>query len=214
MYRITELFDLSHSIAGDDIAGLESAYLAVRYIEEIIAGCIGRLLPDEYEKTQDGAFISKKAKVSRDAFVGENVIICEGAELRKGAFIRKNAIIGKNAVIGNSCEVKGAIIFDNAQIPHFNYVGDSIIGYGAHLGAGVICSNLRSDKASVRIRAGAEITDTGMKKLGALVGDFAEIGCNAVLCPGSVVGRGATVYPLSLVRCQIETESVFKGERV
>ena len=213
MYKTTELFDLSRSVAGSAVAKFDSAYLAVSAIEDIIADTASGIASGEYTRTDSGALVSRSARISDGAFIGENVIICEGAEIRQGAFIRKNAIIGAHAVIGNSCEIKNSIIFDEAQIPHFNYVGDSIIGWRAHLGAGVICSNLRSDKTSVKIRSESEIIDTGMKKLGAIVGDFAEIGCNSVLCPGSVIGKCAVVYPLSLVRTQIAEKSVFKGER-
>lgn len=211
MYKTKELFDLSHTVARDFLAELDMAHLALPRLGEIIEKIGASLSPREYERHGKCIYISRRARVERDAQIGEGVIICEGAEIRKGAFIRGNVIIGESAVIGNSCEIKNSIIFDECQIPHFNYVGDSILGYRAHLGAGVICSNLRSDKANVRLNADGEIIDTGLRKLGAMVGDFAEIGCNSVLCPGAIVGRGASVYPLALVRGQIKENSIFKG---
>ena len=205
MLNLNFLFDLSHSLLGEKMRALENGYEAIFHIKEWISELS---LDDSYER-RGGALISKKAHIDKSAKIGDGVIICEGAEIRHGAFLRENAIVGCGAVIGNSYEIKNSIIFDEAQIPHFNYVGDSIIGYRAHLGAGVICSNLRSDKGAVRLRIGDEIIDTGARKLGALVGDEAEIGCNCVLCPGTIIARSAMIYPLSLVRGYVE--GVFKG---
>ncbi len=192
------LFDYSHSLLGEKMSALDSFHEAIFHIGEWIEE-LSRSLGDEYER-RGGALVARSARVSESAYLGDRVIVCEGAQIRHGAFLRSDAIIGAGAVIGNSCEIKSSIIFDEAQIPHFNYVGDSIIGYRAHLGAGVICSNLRSDKRAVRLRTDSEIIDTGARKMGAFVGDGAEIGCNCVLCPGSIIARGAMIYPLSLVR--------------
>lgn len=166
----------------------------------IILDTGGHLPLDKYHKYRDSIWISKGATVSDLATLHGPLIIMEGADIRPGAFIRGSVIIGKGAVVGNSTELKNAILFDRVQVPHFNYVGDSILGEGAHLGAGAVTSNVKSDKTEVTISLGGEKISTGRRKLGAILGDFVEVGCNSVLCPGTVIGRESIIYPLCRVR--------------
>lgn len=186
----------------------------IPHLKNIIVTLSADLDPEDYHCPEEGVYISKKATVHQSATVIGPCIIMEGSELRPGAYIRGGVLIGRGCVIGNSCEIKNSAIFDGAQIPHFNYVGDSIIGYKAHLGAGAITSNQKSDKSSVTVLNFGQKTPTGLKKLGALVGDRAEIGCGCVLNPGTVIGRGATVYPLSSVRGFVEEKSIYKSDRL
>ena len=174
--------------------------------------CVGgtALPKDIYEKRGEHIWIARSAKVAPTAYIGDYVIVCPNAEVRHCAFIRGSAIVGENAVIGNSTELKNCLIFNNAQVPHYNYVGDSILGYKAHLGAGSITSNLKSDKSLVTIPAGEEKLATGLKKFGAIVGDNVEVGCNSVLNPGTVVGRNTNIYPLSMVRGYVPENSIYK----
>lgn len=198
MYKSSDFFDLSHTIARDALEKNEPHAVLSR-LDEVILELIQSLDSSEYIRCSENVLISRYAEIDSDASIGERVIIGHGARVRKGALIRGDAIIGEGATIGNSCEIKSSIIFDGAQIPHFNYVGNSIVGYRAHLGAGAIASNLRLDGRSVPVRLDGAVIDSGMRKLGALIGDFAEIGCNAVLCPGAVIERGARIMPLSCV---------------
>jgi NDP-sugar pyrophosphorylase family protein len=168
--------------------------------------------PAQFDMPQQNVWIAKSAKVAPTACINPPCIIDENAEIRHCAFIRGSAIVGKGAVVGNSTEVKNAILFDGVQIPHFNYCGDSILGYKAHMAAGVITSNVKSDKTNVSIRTDEGRIETGLRKLGALVGDFVEIGCNTVLNPGTVIGRNTTVYPLSRVRGFIPGGHIYKSE--
>ena len=158
--------------------------------------------------------IPKSAKVFPSAYIAGPCIIDEDAEVRHCAFIRGSAIVGKNCVVGNSTELKNVILFDNVQVPHYNYVGDSILGYKAHMGAGSITSNVKSDKTLVIVREGDERAETGLKKFGAILGDYCEIGCNAVLNPGTVIGKNTTIYPLSNVRGYVGENSIFKNEAI
>ena len=167
----------------------------------------------EYEKMGEGVYISRSAKIDSSAKIEGACIIGKGAVLRKGAYVRGNCIIGDGCVIGNSSEIKNSILFNECQVPHFNYVGDSILGYKAHLGAGAKISNLKSDKTNVCITVNGEKLKTDLKKLGAILGDRVEIGCNAVLNPGTVIGRNTTVYPLSSVRGYVEENSIYKSEQ-
>ena len=171
------------------------------------------LLPQE-EFRQLGAhiFVSKEASVAENAYLGEYTVIGAGTEVRPGAYIRGRALIGQGCVVGNSTEVKNAILFDGVQAPHYNYVGDSVLGYKAHMGAGAIASNVRADKGQVSLWTPEGKLSTGLRKLGTILGDFAEIGCNSVLCPGSVVGRRGQVYPLSCVRGYVPADSIYKRE--
>ena len=208
--KISELFDVEQSIA----APLLKEYC---YPHELLPD-IGRLLKElipklrGFKEISDGVFVSRDARIWDGATIVGPTLIDSGAEIRPGAFIRGNAIIGKNTVIGNSTEVKNTIVFDSAQLPHYNYAGDSILGYRAHMGAGAIASNFRADHGNVTVRCEGEEEASGLRKLGAIVGDYAEIGCNSVLCPGAVIGREAVVYPLSRVRGYIPARTIYKGE--
>jgi NDP-sugar pyrophosphorylase family protein len=177
-------------------------------IEAIGAG----LSREEYDEVAPKVWVSRQATVSPTAYLGPYTIVGHGTEIRHCAFVRGDALIGEGVVVGNSTEIKNAILFDGVQVPHYNYVGDSILGYRAHMGAGSIASNFRSDKGNITIRSDEECIESGRRKLGAMLGDFAEVGCNAVLCPGSVIGRHSIVYPLSRVRGTVPAESIFKGE--
>lgn len=165
-----------------------------------------------YEKIGENIWIAKNAKVAPTASISGPVIIDEGAEVRHCAFIRGNAIVGKNAVVGNSTELKNVILFNNVQVPHYNYVGDSILGYKSHMGAGSITSNVKSDKTLVTILSDGRRTETGLKKMGAVLGDNVEVGCNSVLNPGTIVGRNTNIYPLSMVRGFVKGNSIYKNK--
>lgn len=211
MLKTNELFNFEKTLAGEYLSSFEYPWLALKGIGEAVL-CLGEKLPkEEYEKLSPTVWIHKTAKIAPTAFIGKNVIIGEQTEVRQGAFIRSNAIIGKSCVIGNSTEVKNAIIFDEVQIPHFNYVGDSILGCKAHLGAGAVTSNVKSDKTNVTVLCDGERINTGLRKFGAMIGDNAEIGCNCVLNPGTVIGRNCTVYPLSSVRGTVKENSIYKS---
>lgn len=206
------LYSLEHTLAA-------SLLRAVTYPWEALAGirdCIRSLGPalsrEEYDSPRPGVWIHKTARVFDSAYIGEDVILGAGTEVRHGAFIRGSALVGDGAVVGNSTELKNVILFDGVQVPHYNYVGDSILGFRAHMGAGAVTSNLKSDQTPVTVSCGDEKIETGLHKCGALVGDGAEIGCGAVLNPGTVIGRGARVYPLSMVRGIVPAESIYKRQ--
>lgn len=209
---VSEMYDLSHTIAADVFDGLEYPWQALPKISEFIMK-IGPLLPEDvYEQRGENMWVAKSAKIMPTAYLNGPLIICPDAEIRHCAFLRGSAIVGAGSVIGNSSELKNCIIFDNAQVPHYNYVGDSILGYRSHLGAGAKTSNLKSDKSMVTIRAGEELIETGLKKFGAMVGDYVEVGCNAILNPGTVIGKNTTVYPLSMVRGYVAANSIYKKQ--
>ena len=210
--KISNLFNLDETIAKELLEKYEYPWEVLPHIEEFILELGKSLDKNEYEKKGDNVWIHKTAKVYKSAYIGENCIICEGAEVRHCAFIRKNAIIGKNTVVGNSTELKNVILFNNVQVPHYNYVGDSILGYKSHMGAGSITSNVKSDKKLVVIKNGIEKIETGMKKVGAMLGDNVEIGCGSVLNPGTVIGRNTNVYPLSSVRGVVSKNSIYKNQ--
>jgi len=204
------LFEEGNSIAWPLLSQTEYPWEAIPGIKDFIKS-IGPTLPsDEYDSPRPGVWIHKTASVAPSAFIGDDVIICEGAEIRHCAFIRGSAVVGEGAVVGNSTELKNVILFNKVQVPHFNYVGDSVLGYRAHMGAGCITSNVKSDKTLVKVRIGDEILETGLKKFGAILGDYVEVGCNTVLNPGSVVGRNTNIYPLSMVRGYIPAGSIYK----
>lgn len=206
----TSLLDLSHTDAKPLLQGVQYPWQALAGIGDFIAE-FGKTLGDDYLHPQETVWIHKTAKVAPTAFLGERVIIGADAEIRHCAFIRGNAQVGKGAVVGNSTELKNVILFDGVQVPHYNYVGDSILGYKAHMGAGAITSNVKADHSLVAVR-GKDTIQTELKKFGAILGDFAEIGCSAVLNPGTVIGRKSNVYPLSMVRGVIPPNSIYKKQ--
>ena len=212
MYEIKELLDLDKTIAAKLFEGKTYPWEALDGIKSFILELGETLSADEYDHPEEGVWIAKDAKIFPSAYIGAPCIIDHGAEVRHCAFIRGSAIVGKNAVVGNSTELKNVVLFDNVQTPHYNYVGDSILGYKAHMGAGSITSNVKSDKSLVVIKNGDELIETGRKKVGAILGDCVEIGCNSVLNPGTVLGRRASVYPTSCVRGVIPEDGIYKSK--
>jgi len=213
--RPGDLFDLTKSVAAGIFDGLEYPWQALPLISKFILA-LGETLPESlYERREGGIWISRSAKIFPSAYLAGPLIVDEGAEVRHCAFVRGSAVVGKGAVVGNSTELKNCLLFDRVQVPHYNYVGDSILGYRAHMGAGAITSNVRSDKALVRVHMPGGDIETGLKKFGAILGDEVEVGCNSVLNPGVVLGRGAWVYPGSLVRGVVPAMSIHKdGGRI
>lgn len=208
--KIVHLYDLSHTQAAPLLSQYEYPWEALAKIGEFILQ-LGQSLPqDEYEHPSEDVWISKTAKVYPGAYIAGPAIIGPGTEVRPGAFVRGKALVGEGCVVGNSTELKNVILFDGVQVPHYNYVGDSILGYKSHMGAGSITSNVKSDKTLVTVRGGGEAIETGLKKMGAMLGDFVEVGCNSVLNPGTVIGRHSNVYPLSMVRGLIHAGHIFK----
>lgn len=210
--RISALYDLSHSLAGEYLKGFTYPWEALSGISDLIVK-LGNALPeDEYDHPAENVWIAKDATVFPSAYIGGPCIIGHGTEVRQCAFIRGSALVGNNCVVGNSTELKNVIIFDNVQVPHYNYVGDSILGYKSHMGAGSITSNVKSDKLPVIIKNEGENILTGRKKVGAMLGDNVEVGCNSVLNPGTVIGRESNVYPTSCVRGVVPPRSIYKGK--
>ena len=212
MVKISELFDLDKTIAAELFQGKTYPWEVLGDIKDFILKLGETLSPEEFDHPEDGVWIAKDAKVFPSAYLGSPCIIDHEAEVRHCAFIRGSAIVGKGAVVGNSTELKNVILFDKVQVPHYNYVGDSVLGYKAHMGAGSITSNVKSDKSLVVIKNGAELIETGRKKVGAMLGDEVEVGCNSVLNPGTVVGRNSNVYPLSCVRGVVPAKSIYKAK--
>lgn len=208
------LFSLERSIARELLENTAYPWDILSEISDFIIKKGMTLSSDEYDLVGENVWIAKDASVAPSASVSGPAIIDSGAEIRHCAYIRGSAIVGKGAVVGNSCELKNCILFDGVQVPHFNYVGDSVLGYKSHMGAGSVTSNVKSDKTLVCVKNGDERIETGRKKVGAMLGDFAEIGCNSVLCPGSVIGRNTTVYPTSCVRGCIPADSIYKKDGV
>lgn len=209
---IKELYDLNETIAVELFEGLIYPWEALPKIGEFIVK-LGETLPtDKFEKRGENVWIAKTAKVFPSAYINGPAIIDEDAEIRHCAFIRGNAIVGKGAVVGNSTELKNVVLFNKVQVPHYNYVGDSILGFKAHMGAGSITSNVKSDKTLVVVKAGEEKVETGLKKFGAMLGDNVEVGCNSVLNPGTVVGRSSNIYPTSCVRGFVPADSIYKNK--
>ena len=206
-----ELFDLSHTLARDLLEKTRFPFEALMKIKEFSEILGEKLKARGYERYKENVWISKNAKIHPSAIIEGPAVIGHETELRPGAFIRGSVIIGDGAVIGNSTEIKNAIIFDNVQIPHYNYVGDSILGYKSHMGAGAIASNFKLDHSNVKIRDGEEAYETGLRKLGVMLGDFSEIGCGCVLNPGTVIGKHTAVYPLTYVRGIIPENSIVKN---
>ena len=210
--KISNLYNLDETIAKPLLEKYTYPWDVLPHIEEFILELGKSLNIEEYEQIGENVWIHKSAKVYKSAYIGENCIICEGAEVRHCAFIRKNAIIGKNAVVGNSTELKNVILFNNVQVPHYNYVGDSILGFKSHMGAGSITSNIKSDKKLIIIKDGEQKIETGMKKIGAMVGDNVEVGCGSVLNPGTIIGKNTNIYPLSSVRGVVKPNSIYKNK--
>ena len=202
---IKELYTLEETIAKD-------IFLGVTYPWEVLSRIKDFIPEEKYERREGNIWIARSAKVFPSAYIGGPAIIDEEAEIRHCAFIRGSAIVGKGAVVGNSTELKNVILFNKVQVPHYNYVGDSILGYKAHMGAGSITSNVKSDKTLVVVRAGEETYETGLKKFGAMLGDQVEVGCNSVLNPGTVIGKDSNVYPTSMVRGFIPANSIYKKQ--
>ena len=212
--KTIELFDLSHTLANELLGSCEYPWHALPHIKEFVIQLGRTLSEDEYTSPEENVWISKSATVAESATVCAPAIIGHGSEIRVGAYIRGAVIVGENCVVGNSCEIKNAILFDNVQVPHYNYVGDSILGYKAHMGAGSITSNVKSDKTFVVIKTQdkSEEYRTERKKVGAFLGDNVEIGCGSVLNPGTIVGRESSVYPLSSVRGIVPAGSIYKSK--
>ncbi len=208
--RISDLYDLSHTDAKEYLEGFTYPWEALKGISDFIISLGKTLSPDEYDNPSENVWVHKTAKVFPTAYLGAPCIIGAETEVRHGAFIRGSALVGKNCVVGNSVELKNVILFDNVQTPHYNYVGDSILGYKSHMGAGSITSNVKSDKTNVVVKDGDDKMETGIKKIGAMLGDFVEVGCNSVLNPGTVIGRNSNIYPTSCVRGVVPENSIWK----
>lgn len=209
--KISKLFDLSRTIAAELLKKNEYPFEVLPEIGDFILELAKTLDENEFVKSGENVWISKTAKVAPTASITGPCIIDESAEIRHCAFIRGNAIVGKNAVVGNSTELKNVILFDNVQVPHYNYVGDSVLGFKAHMGAGSITSNVKSNKTLVSVKLGDEAIQTGLKKFGAMLGDEVEVGCGSVLNPGTIIGKNSQIYPLSSVRGVIPENSIYKA---
>lgn len=210
--KIASLYDLSQTIAGELFEGAEYPWQVLPLIGDFIKKLGASLDKSEYDEVAENVWIAKSAKVAPTAYINGPCIIGRDAEIRHCAFIRGNAIVGEGAVVGNSTELKNVVLFNKVQVPHYNYVGDSILGYKSHMGAGSITSNVKSDKALVKVRCDGEVIETGIKKFGAMLGDNVEVGCGSVLNPGTIVGRGSNIYPLSSVRGYVEAGSIYKKQ--
>ncbi len=213
--KISNLYDLSQTIAGEYLSQFTYPWEALAGISDFIRKTGPTLDPEKFEQRGEDIWVAKSAKVFPSAYLGGPLIIDEDAEIRHCAFIRGSAVVGKGSVVGNSTELKNVIIFNSVQVPHYNYVGDSVLGYKSHMGAGSITSNVKSDKTLVVVKDcydTKEEIETGLKKFGAMLGDYVEVGCNSVLNPGTVIGRHSNIYPVSRVRGVIPSESIFKDK--
>lgn len=210
MMTMNDLFDLNHTLAKDYLSGFTYPWEALKGIKDMIIALGETLDPSEYDRVAPQVWVHKTATVAPTAYLGAPCIIGPETEVRHCAFIRGSALVGAGCVVGNSVELKNVILFDNVQTPHYNYVGDSILGYKSHMGAGSITSNVKSDKTLVTVREGGERVETGLKKFGAMLGDCVEVGCNSVLNPGTVIGRESNIYPLSCVRGVVPARSIWK----
>ena len=212
MYKIKELFDLEHTLSSAYLSQFTYPWEALGGLKSYIVQLGKTLDCAEYTEVSENVWVHKNAKIAPTAYLGASCIIGDGTEVRHCAFIRGAALVGKNCVVGNSVELKNVILFDNVQTPHYNYVGDSILGFKSHMGAGSITSNVKSDKTLVVIKDGENRVETGLKKVGAMLGDYVEVGCNSVLNPGTVIGRNSIVYPLSCVRGTVQENSIYKAK--
>ena len=211
MLKTCDLYDLSHTIAADYLADCEYPWQALGGIRELILS-LGPTLGPDYTEVAPTVWVHKTATVFPSAYLGAPCIIGPDTEVRHCAFIRGSALVGGGCVVGNSVELKNVILFDGVQVPHYNYVGDSILGHKSHMGAGSVTSNVKSDKSLVVVKNGDEKIETGLKKFGAMLGDFVEVGCNSVLNPGTVIGRHSNVYPTSCVRGMIDEGCIWKND--
>lgn len=209
---INDLYDLSHSKAGQYLSQFTYPWEALEGIKNLILEIGATLSEDEYDHPLEDVWIAKDAKIYPNNYIAGPCIIGHETEVRPGAFVRGSALVGDKCVVGNSTELKNVILFDNVQVPHYNYVGDSILGYKAHMGAGSITSNVKSDKKLVVIKNEGEMIETGRKKVGAMLGDNVEVGCNSVLNPGTVLGREVSVYPTSCVRGVVPEGYIYKAQ--
>lgn len=207
--KTLELFDFTQTVAADYLRGFLYPWQALAGIKDLIL-TLGPKLGEDYICREPGVWVHKTATVAPTAYLGSPCIIGPHTEVRHCAFIRGSALVGEHCVVGNSVELKNVILFNNVQVPHYNYVGDSILGYKAHMGAGSLTSNVKSDQTPVSVRLNGEKVSTGLKKFGAMVGDHVEVGCNTVLNPGTIVGRNSNIYPLSSVRGTIPPDSIYK----
>ena len=210
MFKIKELLDLNHTIAKDYLGKYDYPWEALSNIKVLILELGPTLNKDEYIEVKENVWVHKSTTIFESAYLGEPCIIGPNSEVRHCAFIRGSALIGENCVIGNSVELKNVIIFDDVQVPHYNYVGDSILGYKSHMGAGSITSNVKSDKTLVVVKDENESKETNLKKFGAILGDYVEVGCNSVLNPGTIIGRHSNIYPTSCVRGVVPENSIYK----
>ena len=211
MYTISDLYDLDHTLAKDYLSQFTYPWEALKGIKDMILE-LGPTLGEDYEEVSENVWVHKTAKVFPSAYLGAPCIIGPNTEVRHGAFIRSSALVGADFVVGNSVELKNVILFDHVQTPHYNYVGDSILGYCSHMGAGSITSNVKSDKTLVVVKDGEDQIATGIKKVGAMLGDYVEVGCNSVLNPGTMIGRHSNIYPTSCVRGVIPENSIHKND--
>lgn len=210
--KIECLYSLEETIAKELLERYTYPWEVLPHIGEYILELGNKLPKDEYEKIGEDVWVAKSAKVAPTAFINGPAIICKDAEVRHCALIRGKAIVGEGAVVGNSTELKNVILFNKVQVPHYNYVGDSILGYKAHMGAGSITSNVKSDKKLVTISGLDKKIETGLKKMGAMLGDYVEVGCNTVMNPGTVIGKNTNIYPLSMVRGFVKENSIYKKQ--
>lgn len=209
MYTIHDLYDLEHTLAKDYLSRFTYPWEALKGIKDLIL-TLGPTLGEDYAEVAPTVWVHKTATVAPTAFLGAPCIIGANTEVRHCAFVRGSALVGENCVVGNSVELKNVILFDNVQVPHYNYVGDSILGFKSHMGAGSITSNVKSDKTLVIVKNGSEAIETGLKKFGAMLGNFVEVGCNSVLNPGTVIGPHSNIYPTSCVRGVVPENSIWK----
>lgn len=212
MVKSRELFDLSHTLAAPLLEKKEYPWEVLPDISDFILALGATLSPEEYDRVGENVWIAKDAEIYPNNYIKGPCIIGHKTQVRPGAFIRGSALVGDDCVVGNSTELKNVILFDHVQVPHYNYVGDSVLGYHAHMGAGAVTSNVKADNKNVVIKNGEEQMETGRRKVGAMLGDFADVGCNSVLNPGSVIGRRTTVYPTSCVRGVIPADHIYKDK--